>query len=141
MEKYLGVKIVSAEPAWKGAVTDGKKGNMESGHIAVIPKSGYTGDKVPLYWGDGYKVVYEDGYESWSPKEVFEKAYKRFDESVGNVLIGMEPSMDIWYIVDKRVLKSRAIDIAKNLPTVSNTTELLEEADKIVHYLSQPIDK
>jgi hypothetical protein len=24
---------------------------------------------------DGYKVVYEDGYESWSPKEVFEKAY------------------------------------------------------------------
>lgn len=25
---------------------------------------------------EGYKVVYEDGYESWSPKEVFEKAYK-----------------------------------------------------------------
>lgn len=23
----------------------------------------------------GYKVVYEDGYESWSPKDVFEKAY------------------------------------------------------------------
>lgn len=23
----------------------------------------------------GYKVVYEDGYESWSPKEVFEQAY------------------------------------------------------------------
>ncbi|WP_333615726.1 DUF2829 domain-containing protein [Bacteroides pyogenes] len=28
---------------------------------------------------DGYKVVYEDGYESWSPKEVFEKAYKPAD--------------------------------------------------------------
>ena len=24
---------------------------------------------------DGYKVVYEGGYESWSPKDVFEKAY------------------------------------------------------------------
>ena len=24
---------------------------------------------------DGYKVVYEDGYESWSPKDIFEKAY------------------------------------------------------------------
>lgn len=23
----------------------------------------------------GYKVVYSDGYESWSPKEVFEEAY------------------------------------------------------------------
>lgn len=25
---------------------------------------------------DGYKVVYKDGYVSWSPKEVFEEAYK-----------------------------------------------------------------
>lgn len=25
---------------------------------------------------DGYKVVYPDGYESWSPKEVFEEAYR-----------------------------------------------------------------
>lgn len=25
--------------------------------------------------GDGYRVIYEDGYESWSPKDVFEKAY------------------------------------------------------------------
>ncbi len=24
---------------------------------------------------EGYKVVYEDGYTSWSPKDVFEKAY------------------------------------------------------------------
>ena len=25
--------------------------------------------------GDGYDVWYEDGYKSWSPKNVFEKAY------------------------------------------------------------------
>ena len=25
---------------------------------------------------DGYKVVYPDGYESWSPKDVFEAAYR-----------------------------------------------------------------
>ena len=24
---------------------------------------------------DGYKVVYEDGYESWSPQDAFEKAF------------------------------------------------------------------
>ena len=24
---------------------------------------------------EGYKVVYQDGYESWSPKDVFEQAY------------------------------------------------------------------
>lgn len=25
---------------------------------------------------DGYKVVYEDGYVSWSPKKVFEESYR-----------------------------------------------------------------
>jgi hypothetical protein len=25
---------------------------------------------------DGYRVIYPDGYESWSPKETFEAAYR-----------------------------------------------------------------
>lgn len=25
---------------------------------------------------DGYRVIYPDGYESWSPKDVFEEAYR-----------------------------------------------------------------
>lgn len=29
---------------------------------------------------EGYAVVYEDGYSSWSPKEAFERAYKRTDD-------------------------------------------------------------
>lgn len=61
MKKYIGTKQVSATPAWR---IDGK----------VYPKDG----AVPRVMNreDGYKVVYEDGYESWSPKDVFEKAYK-----------------------------------------------------------------
>ena len=27
----------------------------------------------------GYKVKYKDGYESWSPKEVSEEAYRELD--------------------------------------------------------------
>ena len=27
----------------------------------------------------GYKVVYPDGYVSWSPKDVFEKSYRVLD--------------------------------------------------------------
>jgi len=27
----------------------------------------------------GYRVKYPDGYESWSPKDVFEKAYRKLD--------------------------------------------------------------
>lgn len=29
----------------------------------------------------GYKVVYPDGYESWSPADVFEKAYLKVDDN------------------------------------------------------------
>lgn len=54
--QYIGTKIIHAEPcpAWKDA-GDHKVGD------------------------DGYKVVYPDGYESWSPKDVFEEAYRQTD--------------------------------------------------------------
>jgi hypothetical protein len=29
----------------------------------------------------GYKVVYEDGYTSWSPLEAFERAYRRITDA------------------------------------------------------------
>ena len=52
MKSYIGTKLIEAElcPAWKDA------GNHK------------TGDP-------GYKIVYPDGYVSWSPKDVFEAAY------------------------------------------------------------------
>jgi len=47
-EMYIGVKFIKATPKMK----DGKEGY------------------------EGYEVIYEDGYVSWSPKDVFEKAYR-----------------------------------------------------------------
>lgn len=64
MKKYIGTKEVSATPAWQ---IDG----------TVYPKDGVVPKSMNRK--DGYKVVYEDGYESWSPKDVFEKAYKPSD--------------------------------------------------------------
>lgn len=29
---------------------------------------------------DGYAVVYEDGYRSWSPREAFDRAYRRISD-------------------------------------------------------------
>lgn len=60
METYIGTKIVQAEPAKR---VDGNVYPV----IGPIP----FGEKVE----DGYRVIYQDGYESWSPKDVFEKAY------------------------------------------------------------------
>lgn len=65
MEKYLGVKLIEAESCWG------------LNNKCVDPNSEHCGQEVK-----GYKVVYEDGYTSWSPKDVFEKAYrkiKKFD--------------------------------------------------------------
>ena len=37
---------------------------------------------------DGYMVSYEDGYVSWSPKDVFEKAYRKTDAmTFGDALV------------------------------------------------------
>ena len=60
MEQYLGVKLISAEKCWG------------LNNKCVDPNSERCGKEV-----DGYKVVYEDGYTSWSPKDIFEKAYKQ----------------------------------------------------------------
>lgn len=49
MKRYIGTKIIHAEP--------------QVDHQAGEPR-------------EGYKVVYADGYTSWSPKEAFEEAYR-----------------------------------------------------------------
>lgn len=72
MKKYIGTKTVTATPAWR-------IGGMVYPKDGAVPKS--------MNKEDGYKVVYEDGYESWSPKEVFEKAYKIAETSVDRMQI------------------------------------------------------
>jgi len=64
MEKYLGVKIIKAEP------------------INLGDYNKLRGWKIPENEDpekEGYLVVYPDGYMSWSPKEVFEEAYRRIN--------------------------------------------------------------
>lgn len=65
MKQYIGTKLVSATPAIR-------KGGKVYPLTDEIPKS-----MEPVE--EGYKVIYEDGYESWSPKDVFEKAYRPCD--------------------------------------------------------------
>lgn len=62
MEKYIGTKLIEAEPAIR---INGKQ--VEAKDYPV----NYDVAKVE----DGYRVRYADGYESWSPKDVFERAY------------------------------------------------------------------
>ena len=66
MKKYIGCKMVEAEPCVKvnGKIYDSLPDmDIRAGHIIEY----------------GYKVRYEDGYESFSPKSVFEKAYMQVE--------------------------------------------------------------
>lgn len=49
MKTYIGTKVIQAQP------------------------------QVGAAQADGYDVIYADGYESWSPKGVFEAAYRPVD--------------------------------------------------------------
>jgi len=65
MEKYIGTKMLQARPMTRGAY------NVYRGW--TIPANENPED-------EGYLVsYYPDGYESWSPKEVFEAAYRKTD--------------------------------------------------------------
>lgn len=59
---YLGVKLIKARKAWRingSAIVYNMNGMVQ--HDDVVD--------------EGYEVEYPDGYKSFSPKDVFEKAY------------------------------------------------------------------
>ena len=63
MQTYIGTKIVMAEPA----VNVGGK---------IVTEPVIQVETLDVTVREGYKVIYPDGYESWSPKKVFEEAYR-----------------------------------------------------------------
>lgn len=67
MEKYIGTKVLDAEPMSRG---DYNK------HRGWTPPEGEDQDVA------GYHVVYPDGYESWSPQDAFEEAYVELPDTV-----------------------------------------------------------
>lgn len=64
MKKYIGVKTILAEPMTMGEAYE--KNLLKAGRVASEFEKNTK----------GYCVEYEDGYQSWSPADVFEKAYK-----------------------------------------------------------------
>lgn len=64
MKQYIGTKIITANPMNRGDY------------------NAYRGWKVPADENpadEGYIVEYSDGYVSWSPKNMFEEAYRECD--------------------------------------------------------------
>lgn len=63
MKQYTGTKTLQAEPMIYG----------EAHERGLIRENAYVEEYSD---NKGYHIVYPDGYESWSPAEVFETSYK-----------------------------------------------------------------
>jgi hypothetical protein len=69
MQKYIGTKVLEAEPMTRGEYNE---------HRGWTPPEGEDQDV------DGFHVVYPDGYESWSPDDVFTEAYVEVPDHVNS---------------------------------------------------------
>lgn len=67
MKKYIGTKQIEAEPMTMGEAY--RRGLLQAGRVPNESEKSKA----------GYYVKYENGYESWSPADVFEKAYRVAD--------------------------------------------------------------
>ena len=72
MKRYIGTKIVLGEPM--------------TGEEFAFRTGRHVGD------GDGYRVRYEDGYTSWSPKDVFERCYRLVTSSEVDLIENPDPA-------------------------------------------------
>lgn len=69
------------------------------------------GRKITLleqYSGEGYLVEYPDGYTSWSPKEVFDAAYKRSETFIDRMEIELSE-------LDDKISKLKSFIVNNNV--------------------------
>jgi hypothetical protein len=64
MRQYIGTKMIAATPQSRGDYNESRGWPLPAGERAD---------------DEGYRVVYPDGYVSWSPRHVFEEAYRAAD--------------------------------------------------------------
>jgi len=62
LKSYIGAKIVQGKPMTRGEFRE---------KVEQVAESHYCSPE-----DDGYLVIYEDGYKSWSPKALFERCYR-----------------------------------------------------------------
>lgn len=96
MERYIGCKIIEAEPMYKLEA-------IEKGYCRLNDNEKVQ-DQVNIY---GYHVKYADGYESWSPANIFEVAYRPLDSLNVTAIDMMSRDYKTRFIAEYRQVKER----------------------------------
>lgn len=114
MKHYIGTKQVQAEPMTMGEAYECNLLKKD------IKPSEYEKNKA------GYLIEYEDGYQSWSPKDVFEKAYQVTETPLDRMNIEYKEESE-RYEKGKKFVDSMNFDklnyLAKNLLSAQNESQ------------------
>lgn len=123
MKQYIGTKIVKAMP-----MTMTKAQKMLGREI-----------KPATVEEDGYLVEYKDGYRSWSPKSVFEEAYKPTETYLDRLSIEQH---ELTEKVDKlrKFLSVEDAQMKVGSFQFVRMTEQLEAMEKYLNILIRRID-
>lgn len=90
MDKYIGIKLIEAV-------------EMDNHTFA---KEKYGEEKLGNENQPGYKVKYSDDYESWSPKNVFEQAYKKINGNATELNHDLITKENTYIMHDEKVFNS-----------------------------------
>ena len=98
MKKFIGTKVIMAEPM---TMAEAQKVLGREIKPATVEE-------------DGYLVEYKDGYKSWSPKSVFDKAYHEVkDINFGEVIEALKTGL----AVRRKGWNGKGLFIVKQVPS------------------------
>lgn len=123
MKKYIGTKVIMAEPM---TMTEAQKVLGREIKPATVEK-------------DGYLVEYKDGYKSWSPKSVFDEAYKPAETFLDRLAIEQH---ELTEKVDKlrKFLSAEDVQMKVGSFQFVRMTEQLEAMEKYLNILTRRIE-
>lgn len=118
MTKYTGTKTVKACPMSLGEAEKVLGHRIETSAVENREES------------EGYLVEYEDGYRSWSPKVVFDKAYRVSETHLDRMNIELQE-------VSERYLKGRKFTFTQEFRKLSDKKRdaLRKQLDSMENYL------
>lgn len=118
MTQYTGTKTIKACPMLLGEAEKVLRRHIDT---TAVENRETT---------EGYLVEYEDGYQSWSPKEVFEKSYRVSETRLDRMKIELQE-------VQERYLKGRKFSFSQKFSELStlNRATLRKQLDAMESYM------
>ena len=121
MKKYIGTKLIEAEAMTLGDFVQNTGRNPYGQSIDNHEET-----------EQGYHVRYEDGYESWSPKDVFERAYKVAETPLDRMCIEYNELMEKYNKLVLFLGRKEAVEIAGEMQVALMEQQKIEMHDYLL---------